>query len=163
MTTELKFKTIFPSNLVILCWQWEVGQISSRVCQCRRPGFDIWVGKISWRRAWQPTLVFLHGESHGQRSLTGYSTYGWKESDMTKWLSTAVNSLSTLSWVCQGHLPCRWSLPPPGNSFFLPPSTASWFSAHLTLFSGSFSSCSSSPKPLDIGQAWVSAFGHQLF
>ena len=44
-------------------------------CQCRRHkrhGFDPWVGKIPWRRAWQPTLV-LPGESHGQRSLAGYS------------------------------------------------------------------------------------------
>ena len=51
-------------------------------CQCRRPkrrGFDPWVGKIPWRRAWQPTPVFLPGESHGQRSLVGY-----KESDTTE-------------------------------------------------------------------------------
>ena len=40
-------------------------------CQCRghkRYGFNPWVGKIPWRRAWQPTPVFLPGESHGQRS-----------------------------------------------------------------------------------------------
>ena len=46
-------------------------------CQCRRHkrrGFDPWVGKIPWRRAWQPTPVFSPGESHGQRSLAGY---GW--------------------------------------------------------------------------------------
>ena len=35
--------------------------------------FNPWVGKILWRREWQPTLVFLPGESHGQRSLSGYS------------------------------------------------------------------------------------------
>ena len=34
-----------------------------------RHGFSPWVGKIPWRRAWQPTPVFLPGESHGQRSL----------------------------------------------------------------------------------------------
>ena len=34
--------------------------------------FDSWVGKTPWRRAWQPTPVFLPGESHGQRSLVGY-------------------------------------------------------------------------------------------
>ena len=34
--------------------------------------FDPWVGKIPWRRAWQPTPVFLAGESHGQRNLVGY-------------------------------------------------------------------------------------------
>jgi len=45
-------------------------------CQCRRPkrcGSNPWMGKILWRRAWQPTLVFLLGESHGQRSQMGYS------------------------------------------------------------------------------------------
>ena len=40
--------------------------------QCGRPGFDPWVGKIPWRRKWQPTPVFLPGESHGRRSLVGY-------------------------------------------------------------------------------------------
>ena len=33
---------------------------------------DPWVRKIPWKRAWQPTPVFLSGESHGQRSLAGY-------------------------------------------------------------------------------------------
>ena len=45
-------------------------------CQCRRHkrcGFDSWVGKIFWKKAWQPTPVFLPGESHGQRSPVGYS------------------------------------------------------------------------------------------
>ena len=51
--------------------------ISKRVClQCRRPGFDSWVRKMPWRRKWQPTPVFLPGESHGQRSLAGYSLWG---------------------------------------------------------------------------------------
>ena len=48
-------------------------------CQCRRlkrHGFDLSVGTIPWRRAWQPTLVSLPGESHGQRSLEGYSPWG---------------------------------------------------------------------------------------
>ena len=48
-------------------------------CQCRRPkrcGFSPWVGKMPWRRAWQPTPVFLPGESHGQRSLVDYSPWG---------------------------------------------------------------------------------------
>ena len=42
------------------------------------------VGKILWRRAWQPTPVFLPGESHGQRSLAGYSLWDCKESDTTE-------------------------------------------------------------------------------
>jgi len=36
-------------------------------------GLDPWVRKLLWRRTWQPTPVFLPGESHGQRSLAGYS------------------------------------------------------------------------------------------
>ena len=40
-------------------------------CQCKRYGFEPWVGKIPWGRAGQPTPVFLPGESHGQRSLVG--------------------------------------------------------------------------------------------
>jgi len=41
-------------------------------CQSRRCGFDPWLRKIPWRRKWQPTLAFLAGKSHGQRSLMGY-------------------------------------------------------------------------------------------
>ena len=52
-------------------------------CQCSRCGFVHWVRKIPWRRAWQPTPVFLPGESHGQRGLEGYSPWGHKESDTT--------------------------------------------------------------------------------
>ena len=53
-------------------------------CQHKRRGFDPWVGKIPYKRAWQPTLVFLPGESHGQRSLAGCSPKGPKELDMTE-------------------------------------------------------------------------------
>ena len=50
---------------------------------CWRPDFDPGVGKIPWRRQWQPTRVFLPGELHGQRSLVGYNPWGCKESDTT--------------------------------------------------------------------------------
>ena len=50
----------------------------------KRCGFDLWVGKMTWRRAWQPTPVFLPGESQGQRSLRGYSPWGRKELDTTE-------------------------------------------------------------------------------
>ena len=53
-------------------------------CQCRRPGFDPWVGKIPWRRKWQLTSVFLPGESHEQRSLADYSPEGHKELNTTE-------------------------------------------------------------------------------
>ena len=56
-------------------------------CQCRRHKrhkFYPWVRKIPWRRAWQPTPVFLLGESHGQRSLADYGPQGCKELYMTE-------------------------------------------------------------------------------
>ena len=50
--------------------------VKEPACQCRRCkrcGFNPWVGKIPWKRAGQPTPLFLPGESHEQRSLVGYS------------------------------------------------------------------------------------------
>ena len=52
----------------------------------RETGFNPWVGKISWRRKWQPTPVPLPGKSDGRRSLVGYSPWGRKEPDMTEQL-----------------------------------------------------------------------------
>jgi len=49
--------------------------------------FNLWAGKIPWRRKWQPTPVFLPGEYHEQRSLVGYSPWDCKESDTTKLLT----------------------------------------------------------------------------
>ena len=56
-------------------------------CQCRRHRrhrFYPWVGKSLCSKTWQPTLVFLPEESHGQRSLAGYGPQGHKELDMTE-------------------------------------------------------------------------------
>ena len=47
-------------------------------CQCKRCTFNPWVRKISWRRKWQPSPIFLSGKSHGQRSLEDYSPWGHK-------------------------------------------------------------------------------------
>ena len=63
--------------------------VAQRVSVCLQwgsPMFDPWVGKIPRRGKWQPTPVFLLGESHGQRSLVGYSSRGRRESDRTEWL-----------------------------------------------------------------------------
>ena len=54
-----------------------------------------WVGKISWRRAWQPILVFLPGKPHGQRSLVVYSPRGGKESDTTERLTSTRRAHSS--------------------------------------------------------------------
>ena len=56
--------------------RWLSGKEST--CQCSRLGFDLWVRKISWRRKWLPTSVFLPGKFCGQRSLAGYSPWGHK-------------------------------------------------------------------------------------
>ena len=52
--------------------------------RCKRCRFDPYVGKIPWRRAQQPSPVFLPGESQGWRRLAGYNPYGLTESDMTE-------------------------------------------------------------------------------
>ena len=61
-----------------------VAQRIKRLSVMQETRFDPWVGKIPWRRKWQPTPVFLPGESYGQRSMVGYSPWGRKESDMTE-------------------------------------------------------------------------------
>ena len=86
-------------------------------CQCwrhERPRFDPWVGKIPWRRAWQPTPVFLPGESHGQRRLEGYSPWGHKESDTAEHLTLLLvtsclfqSVASIASEKMQGFIPRR--------------------------------------------------------
>ena len=69
----LVLSTGFPGGLVV-----------KNPPKCRKQGFDPWVGKIPWRRKWQPTPAFLPGKSHGQRSLAGDSPWGHKESDATE-------------------------------------------------------------------------------
>ena len=68
--------------------QWQRNLQPMQETQVRSLGLeDPWVGKISWKRKWQPTPVFLPGEFHGQRSLAGYSPWGHKESGMTQRLN----------------------------------------------------------------------------
>ena len=70
----IKQQLFFP--IIINYTTASLGAQQSRIClqcrSCRRLGFDPWVRKIPWRRAWLPTPVFLPGESHEQRSLAGY-------------------------------------------------------------------------------------------
>ena len=65
------------------------------------------VRKIPWKRKWQPTPIFLPGESHQQRSLAGYSPWCCKESDTTEWLSTndiCTNHVSFIHSAINVHL-----------------------------------------------------------
>ena len=46
--------------------------VKESACQCRRPGFNPWVGKIPWRRKWNPTSVFLPGRGGGKKKIYIY-------------------------------------------------------------------------------------------
>ena len=61
-----------------------VKNLSTNTGDARRCRFDLWLGKVLWRRKWQPTPVFLPGKFHGQMSLAGYSSWPCKELDATE-------------------------------------------------------------------------------
>ena len=68
--------------------------VKESTCQCRRHmrhGFDYWVGKIPWRRKWQPTPVFLPGKSLGQRRLVATVHGVTKELGRTEQLTLSVS------------------------------------------------------------------------
>ena len=87
-TGFLSFSTMDIGGLYPLLWASQVAPVVKKpTCHCKRHkrhGFDPWVRKIPRRREWQPTPVFLAGESHGQRSLAGSSSWGCKESGTTE-------------------------------------------------------------------------------
>ena len=67
-----------------------------------RHGFDPWVGKIPWRRAWQPPPVFLPGKCLGQRSLADCSPWGHKGSDTTEPLTLSLSFRGFLNSLPRG-------------------------------------------------------------
>ena len=69
--------------------------------------FNLWVGKISWKRAWQPTPVFLPGEFQGWRSLEGYSPQGCTASDTTE-VTAHAHTQILLARLCkwEGDITC---------------------------------------------------------
>jgi len=83
--------------------RWLSGKESA--CQCRRCCFDPWVGKIPWRRKWQPTPVFLLGESHRQRSLVGNGPWGQRQLDTTSnWARThTVSTAAATNFSCKSE------------------------------------------------------------
>ena len=111
--------SLYPQGLVwhlahsrcfVFCWMtmrcfernqilpWLPCWLSSKesVCQCRRSRFDPWVGKIPWRRKWQPTPILWPGEYQGQRSLVDCNPCGQKESAMTEHWALWGNSQKSL-------------------------------------------------------------------
>ena len=104
----------FPGDVVRVCVC-----VSHLNCQCsrwKRCGFDPWVGKIPWRRAWQPIPVFFPGESHGQRSLVGYTVHRvpksqtWLKQLSTPWKIRLAHLLElfrlcqNILWMMASHL-----------------------------------------------------------
>ena len=85
-------------------WSFPHGSDGKSIClQCRRHRFDPWVGKILWRRKWQPIPILLPGKFHGWRSLVGYSPWDCKESDTIEQLhfTSPQNYMISIDWVCQ--------------------------------------------------------------
>ena len=86
-------------------------QLSGRepACQCRRHGFNPWVGKIPWRRKWQPTPVFLPGESPWT-ALVGYSPWSHRVRHNLATKQETVGKVRGLfpivSWPLPGRLEC---------------------------------------------------------
>ena len=84
---------------------WRTSQVvpsgKEPACQCRRNerhGFNPWVRKIPWRRAWQPTPVFFRGESHRQRTLAGYSPQSHKQTILKQFSTHAWNTKIFMVW-----------------------------------------------------------------
>ena len=90
------------------------GSDGKKIClQCRRPGFDPWVGKIPWRRKRQPAPVSFPGEFHGRRSLAGCNPWGLEESDTTERLThthTHTHTHGFTSRVLLFYCHCRFSV-----------------------------------------------------
>ena len=92
-------------------WIEEAGRLQSMGLQRVRHN---WATSLSfyrsfWRRKWQPTHVFLPGESHGQRGLVGYSQWGCKELDTTKQLTHTY--IGCIGHICKN---CLSESTPPG-------------------------------------------------
>ena len=79
--------------------------------QWGRPGFNPWIGKIPWRREWQPTVGFLPGESHGQRNLGAYSPWGWRvRHNWATKQSTIINIYSEKAMAAHSST-LAWKIP----------------------------------------------------
>ena len=91
----LKKERATHSSILGLPWWLRPSRIR---LQCRGPGFDPWVGKIPWRREWQPTAVFWPGEFHAL-----YSPWGLKESDTTEQLSFSLPCKKPLQRIMAQH------------------------------------------------------------
>ena len=111
-------------------------QLSSKesACQCRRHALDPWIREIPWRRKWQPTPLFVHGEFHGQKGLVGYSPQGHKRAgqNLAAEQQQEVKSLKSRflpGWRggrCSRRVSILWLLQLPGWPVILSYCTLTW-------------------------------------
>ena len=89
---------------------WSEQQAKKEEALDERGGQKHWVGKIPWRRAWQPTPVFLPGKSQGQRSPAGSGSWGCTGSDTTEHTHHARKCCrSTWPWgLSEDGVLCEW-------------------------------------------------------
>ena len=84
ISTSIKYSILvyhLLSRIKILLLYSDGSDGKESACHVDLASVSPWVGKISWRREWLPTPVFLPGEFHGPKSLVGYSPWGWEEYD----------------------------------------------------------------------------------
>ena len=89
--------------LSLILFKWRTGKESA--CQCRRwkrRRFDPWLGKVPWSRKWQPTLIFLPGKFHTQKSPEDDSPWV-AESDRAEHMYTASTTDCFLLWFITGY------------------------------------------------------------
>ena len=110
--TFLEMQSLFNKQKSQMGFPGGLAEVYLQCRRCKRRRFNPWVGKIPWRRAWQPTPVFLPGESHGQGSFTDYSPWSRKESDTTEVTEHPCKSQKSLREfpdLCQGSSRKSWN------------------------------------------------------
>ena len=125
---------------------WRSGKESASLCRTR--WFNPRVGKIPWKRRWQPTPIFLPGKAYGQGSLVGYSPQDGKESETMEWLGTHTRP----------HQPSAlYALGIP-DFFFQSPGRNGHHSFHMAVsWEGRDSSLLLLPWPCNSSQGWQKA------
>ena len=92
--------------------RWLSGKKSVCQCQrCRRHRFNPWLGKIPWRRKWQPTAVFLLGGSYGQRSHMYRLQYMWLQRIGHDWAHTHAYAWTLPACIVLASRTRHWEIP----------------------------------------------------
>ena len=112
-------------HVITLTWgfPWLGGK--EFACQCKRGGFDPWVGKITWGRKWQRTLAFLPRKFHGQRSPVGYSLCACVHANSLQSCPTLCNPMdgsspgSSVHGILQARI-LEWTAMPSSRGSSLP-------------------------------------------